>query len=378
MGFFISLLSVCLFIYFGLWVGLRSYAYSHQKAFLYNKESIEAIAVYLALLVGMGFFSFMSFIPFHVVAFWGFAGGGILAFSQAKMSAKKRLLFQGLLCFSSILALYQVSETAFIFSLLLAFLWWMMWRVIVWFDQFPFTSLLVSLGWTMALLATGLLIHTIPNSIVAIVALLGTITFLFGYVRAAQKQPVWGSLISSLLGFAWAGIWAYFLNLGAISQTLTAFGYYLFEFVFLIFAFLYHKPLQTFLAKSLMNPQYASKAIGFVFSHILLLSFFAAVMIHKGNIPLLLFALVIVLLDLYVRLNALENPLPTWRELLKNTREGTVEFINQIKRIRFDKKNVSYQKRPQKKPTKKAVISKKRLSKSTPKKKSIQKRKSKK
>ena len=241
MGFFLSLILICLLVSFGVWFGVKSYAHFHQKFFLNHKEFVEGTVLYLALLLGVGAFSALSFIPASVVLLWGFAGLGILSFSQSSLSMKKRLFSQALLCFASVLALYQFSES-FFYSLLLTFLWWGMWRLIVFFDRFPLTSFLVSLAWTMALLAMGLLIHTIPNGVVALVALLGVMTFLFSSLGALQKQPFLGQLISSMLGFIWAGVWVYFLRTGALFQTLTAFGYYLFEAGFLVMALFCQRP----------------------------------------------------------------------------------------------------------------------------------------
>ena len=271
MGFFISLLSVCAFIYLGLWLGIKVYARFYQKFFLHHKEFSESVALYLALFLGMGIFSLMSVIPFQIVAVWGFSGLGVLSFSQRQFSTKKRIVYQFLLCFSAVLVLNPVFENI-LFLLLLALLWLVMWRTIVWFDRFPLTTLLVSLGWTMALVMTGLMIHTLSNAVVSIVALLGTLTLLFTSYQTLQKQPVLGRDISSVLGFAWAGVWVYFLNFGAFPQTLVAFGYYLLEALFLVVAFLYHKPFQTLLSKSLINSHCASKAAKSVFFHVLLLS----------------------------------------------------------------------------------------------------------
>ena len=364
MGFFLSLISVCFFTYLGVWFGIKSYVHFHQKFFLNHKEFTEGTALYLALLFGMGLFSFMSFIPFTIVALWGFAGAGILSFSQIQISMKKHLFFQGLLCLASVLALYPFSENS-LTSLSLAFLWWFIWRVMVWFDRFPLTSLLVSLGWTMAILTTGLLLRTIPNTIVAITSLLGAMTFLFSSFKVSQKQPVLGQLISSLLGFVWAGVWIYFLKLGAVFQTLTAFGYYLFEVGFLIVALICHKPFQTLLAGSLTDPQLAPKAVKSVFSHILLLSLCATVMMRIPSASLfLLFALAVLLLDLYLRLNNLKNPLPTWRELFKNAHQGMTDLVEQVKQTAFSpKRKTVSSKKVQKTPIKKKAIKKRKTKK---------------
>ena len=128
------------------------------------------------------------------------------------------------------------------------------------------------------------------------------------------------------------------------------------------------RPAQTLLSGALMNPQYAAKAAKSVFKHVLLLSFFAAVMMRTRYVaPLLIFALVVVLWDLYLRLNNLKNPLPTWRELLKNTRQGMTDFVVQMKQAAsatqkhtVSKRKVVSSKKPKKAPLKKKPIHKRK------------------
>ena len=74
----------------------------------------------------------------------------------------------------------------------------------------------------------------------------------------------------------------------------------------------------------------------------------------KGTLtPVLIFALVIVLVDLYLRLNVLIHPQPTWRELLKNTKDSCKLFTQQLRQKATTKKRGPAKSRQKKRKTKK-------------------------
>lgn len=250
-----------------------------------------------------------------------YLGVCVLAIAASPISKKWKLIFSFLLCLGGSFLLVQNS---IVMPLFMALAWFGLWSLFVWFDRFPFVSFLTSVSWVVALFSIGLVIQTVPYFALYSVSLIGAIVIAIGYFQLSQKQLVLGRLTASLVGFIFGAIWSYFLITGAVFQVATAFGYYLFEGVVLGIAFYTHRPLQTYLTGMLARPDLAPKSVKVVFSHLLILSFLSAMTLHlKWSVsPILIFPLGIILVDLYLRLNALIHPQPTWGELLKNAKES--------------------------------------------------------
>ena len=357
MGFFISLLSVCVLIFIALLLGVQLYARFFPAFFLRAQEKVLALAFYISFLVGGIILSAAHFFPLSSLIVWAVAGLAALGMDCSSFSKRWKALLSFGLCMGSVLNLYQFSQNAVFWTLGGALIWWGIWRLWVWFDRFPLISFLTSLSWMFALCSVGLFMHTIPFFLLVPVSLIGTGVVAVSFFQLSQKKPFLGALSASLAGFVWGGIWFYFLSAGAVFQVLTAFGYYLFEGIALAIACYYHRPLQTYLTELLAFPNLASKAVSVVFSHLLILSFLSAMTIGMNLTvaPVLLFALIIILVDLYLRLSSLMNPQPTWRELFKNTKEGLFLFTKQIRG-----KAIQPAKKPRKKSVKKTISNRKK------------------
>ena len=342
MGFIASLFCVCFVAFIGLLWGVKLYARFYPTSFLHHQELTTAVALYGAFLFGGLLLSIFSFLPFSSLAIWCISGLAVLGLECSSFPKKWKIIFSFLLCLSNVLSLYQFDQNAVLGSFLMALLWLGIWRLWVLFDHFPFVSFLTSISWTIALVLVGIVMHTIPTVLLIPVALIGSGVVAASYFQLVQRKAILGYLTSSLAGFVWAGVWVYFLTTGSFFQVLTAFGYYIFEGVVLGVAFYLHRPLQTYLGRMLSFPQLASKAVSVVFSHLLILSFLAAMTLHMkfGVAPVLIFALVVVLVDLSLRLNVLVHPQPSWKELLKNTKDSLSVLVKQVK----DKKNISSKK----------------------------------
>ena len=355
MGFSASLFSVCLIVFIGFLLGVKLYARVYPAFFLHYKERVLAGTLYASFLTGGILLSVTSFLPVSALAVWAAAGLAVLGLETSSCSGKWKTPLSLLLCLGTALTVYQFDKNAVFGAVFIAFVWWGIWRFFLWFDRFPFVSFLTSVSWTVALFSVGLVMHTVPNLLLILLSLIGTGVMATAYFCLLQKQPILGRLSASLAGFIWAGIWAYFCATGAVFQTFTAFGYYLFEGIALAVCFYFHRPLQTYLERMLAFPDLASKAVSVIFSHLLILSFLAAMTLQmKLTVaPVLIFALIVVLVDLHLRLSSLIHPQPTWRELLKNTKESFSLLTQQFKKEPVKKKIVSPKKHTRKKKVKK-------------------------
>ncbi len=318
MGLYLFFASFVIFA--GLFWGLKLYTHFSPTAFLQHQEKTIVNVLGASCLVGGTLLSVFSpvFPIFLFVTVSALVGLGLEYFSLQK---KWKLIFSFLLCLGGSFLLVQNS---IITPFFMALAWFGLWRLFVWFDHFPFVSFLTSVSWVVALFSIGLVMQNVPYFVLYSVSLIGAIVIAIGYFQLSQKQLVLGRLMASLAGFIFGAIWSYFLITGAVFQVATAFGYYLFEGVVLGIAFYTHRPLQTYLTGMLARPDLAPKSVKVIFSHLLILSFLSAMTLHlKWTVsPILIFALGIILVDLYLRLNALIHPQPTWGELLKNAKES--------------------------------------------------------
>ena len=367
MGFFTSILITCVFIYILLGMGIRFFAKSYPKIFLRCTDLVDASAFLIALLLGGVVLFLFSDLPFTTLLSWVLGGLVILGIPYLKVKKNYNFLAEFLLCLVCSFFLFQ-SVNPFI-AVVLALLWWGMWHIFVFFNTFALVSFITSLSWGIALLITGFIIQNISLGMLGQIALVCISASALSRVKLSQKLPVFGKLSVAIIGFAWGGIWTYFLSNGALLQTITAFGYYLFEAIFLCLMIIKHQPLETFLTKLLKYPQFASKAVSITFSHTLILSFIAALMIGGKRLPVAasLFILTIVLIDLYMRFNAFEHPVPTWKGVFKDLKNTFSEGINQVKKGKiFEQKPVKNPEKkmvknaPKKVPVKKTKVSKKK------------------
>ncbi|MGN0919898.1 MAG: hypothetical protein ACI4OR_04000 [Alphaproteobacteria bacterium] len=334
MGFLAFLFCVCAITFIGLLFGLKLCAHFCPTSFLPHNEKSTAIALYSAFLLAGLALSVFSFLPFSVWGVWALSGFAVLGLRCSSFSKKWKRIFSFLLCLGAVLTLYQLNQTAVLFSCLFALFWWGIWSLYVWFDRFAFVSFLTSVSWMIALFSVGAVMHTVPASLMAASGVMGAGVLAVSYFRLGQKKPILGPLTASLAGFIWAGIWTYFLTTGAFIQVLTGLGYYLFEGIFLVIALYFHRPLQTFLERLLAFGPLAPKAVRILFSHLLILSFLSAMTLQiKATVaPVLIFALAVVLIDLYLRLNTLLHPQPAWRELFKNTKDSLLLLTKQAQK----------------------------------------------
>ena len=353
MNFFTTLTCICLIVYFCLYVGLKFYPQLKRKEL---SDLVQIEFLFGTIFVGSGVLCILSLLPLSL--FFVLNTGGLLAIiiQHAPFSLKLKLLLSFCLCLCSTLCLYPSTEHFLLMPVVLTLFWGITWGIFVLFDCCSFVSYIVSLCWGIAIVAVGLVMRTIPQMIIAQTALLTVSITVFSCVRFSQKKTNLGKTVASLMGFIWGGILTYFVNSGAVLQTFILFGYYFFEGIILLGLFLTRKNMVTLLEHLLNVPQVRSKAMGIIFSHLLILSFLSSMtMSVRGDIvPALIFVLVVVLMDLYLRLSTLETPMPTWRELFKSTFQGITDFTKQIKQnVPVSKKTTSSKKKTPKRTVRK-------------------------
>ena len=336
MGFFTFLVCVCMVVCAGLFLGLKFYPRSKCRL---SSESMELGLLYTALLVGSGImclYSFLSLSSFTLMALGSLA---ILGISDCSFSKMGKVALSFLLCFISASFLYPFSgHFLHIFSL--ALFWGASWGIFVFFDRFPFVSSLVSFSWALGIVSVGLIVRRIPEMIIVQAALLASIIALFSRFKASHRSFNLGRNVACLVGFFWAGIWTYFISTGAIIPTLIPFGYYLFEGIVLLTAFILHRPMMTFGEHLMLQLQFTSKATHIIFLHLLFLSFLSALSMYStySMTNVLVFAWLLILIDLYVRLNALEHPIPTWHEMFKDTKNSLLTLMDEVKSSKIPQK----------------------------------------
>ena len=331
MGFGSALLLICGFVFFGIFGGLKAFRHFYPEKYVHQQGIVDGCFLYGGLLGGGLILSLLSFLPISFCGFWMLMGLGILGIEKSSFPCKWKALLSFLLCWGAVLNLYFPFEPAFLSGLFVAFCIWFGWQVFVIFDRYAFTSLLVSLCWAIAVVGIHFILPGIvPMKWMIAACLLGICVMALMYSGLSEKSAVLGRMPALFCGFMWACFWGYFLTKGAVVQTTIAWGYYLFEATVLCTAYLTHKPLQTFWGRLAQDPKFASKAMRVVFSHLLILSFLSVMSlgIQAPNL-ILIFVLLIVLMDLYLRLTAIEKPQPTWKELLKETKSGMTCLLHE-------------------------------------------------
>ncbi len=351
MSFLGFLLCVCLLTAFGVFFGLKFF--SHRLRNVYSSELIETSVLYLGLLLGGSVLCAGGYLPVSFLVLLGIGGTSTIGISVLTPSKSWKCGLSALLCYLSVLFLYQFYGYSLFYSLILAVVWGILWAVFVFFNRYPLTSSLVSFAWMLGIVCVGLIISEIPRMLIAGSALLGTSVMMFSHFKTFQKKLVLNETVSFFIGFLWAGVWTYFVSQGGLFQTITAYGYYLFEGIILGLTFFFHKKSPSFLSDNVLK--FSSKSTAIIFSHLLILSFLSmmTMRMNQNIVSVLIFALIIVLLDLYMRLNALENPLPTWREMFRDTKDSVIILANEIKSRKQKAQNNSPLKKPVKKKTQK-------------------------
>ena len=364
---FSLILIFCLIAYILLRVGLSLYISKNPVKYDSCPDYINAVSFYLASLIGGGALSILFADVFSLGVFfvWALGGWAVLVLEQKGLPLKKALPYQLLIVLLSILFMGYFPSTLNLLALgsilLTTLLGVFLWRVFVFFDRFPITSFLVTLTWIISLLSIGFF-QNFPGALMLQVAFLTVITIISMQVNLKNKSPFLGRISASLIGFLWLGVWCYFLAKGSIIQTVSMFGYYVFESIILLIAFFKKKPLETFLFHLIQEPKFIKKSVSVVFYHLLILSF-CGVMTMQMELnyatSLILFVTVIVLVDLYIRLGAFEKPIPTWKELFSDTKKSILSMADQFKQKSQKKEKISSRKESSHKKTKKKVVRKK-------------------
>ena len=364
---FSLVLIFCLITYVLLRVGLGSYILRNPVKYNSNPDYINAVSFYLATLLGGGALTvlFADVFPLSVFFVWALGGWAVLWLEQKKFPMKEVLPCQALIILVSILCLgYFPSGFSFLalgIALLTTVLGVFLWQMFVFFDRFPITTFLVTLSWIIPLLGVGFF-QGFPGMLMLQVVFLTVITIVSMQVNLKQKTPFLGKISASLIGYLWMGIWCYFLAKGAIFQTVSMFGYYIFEGIILFIAYFKRKPLETFLFHLIQEPKFIKKAVSVVFYHLLILGFCGIMtmqMPFNYACSLILFVMFVVFIDLYMRLAAFEKPIPTWRELFSDTKKSILSVADQFKQKPQKKEKATSHKAASHKTVKKKVTHKK-------------------
>ncbi len=347
MGFFTLLFCVCALMTLGLFWGLKFFP--HKLINKYPSELVETGVLYFALLFGGSVLCIEGYLPVSLLVLSGI--GGLITISISALSPSKTWKYglSALLCYFSVLFFYQFWGHSLFYSFALTAVWGLLWAVFVFFNRFPLTSSLVSFSWMLGIVCVGPIMSGIPRMIIAESALLGISVMVYSRFKLLQKKLILGETTSFLIGFLWSGVWTYFVSQGGLFQTITAYGYYLFEGIILGLAFFFQKKIITF--PSDIVSKLSSKSTAIIFSHLLILSFLSmlTMRMNQSIIPVLIFSVLVILLDLYMRLSALENPLPTWREMFRDAKDSVLILTNELK----SRKQKVLKKSPSKNPVKK-------------------------
>ena len=361
MGVFLSLFLTIIVSIVMFFVGKKAFPHFFKKKDL---EFIDTISAYFSLIGAGAFLRVVSpeFSSIKLLLLWMMAGAAIFWMEEGKFSLKKKLLFQLFLSLGSVLTF---SDLTFSPDLLwkvpgLVLMFEGFWHIFVWFNRFPSVSFINVLSWILALLGMGLLIQTVPDFIIGPVVFLGVTEFILMRFNLSRGLPCFNPKEALLFGFLWGSLFTYFISSGAIVQTFCFWGYYLFEGIFLGIALVYRRSLVPFLSHLIEQSKWASKAVGFVFSHMLILSFFGAMTLRLRGAAsgAIIFVLVIVLIDLFLRLHNLEYPSPTCWEIFSDLKKAVISTTSQVKQVLLLKKEpipkkVSKKRTPRKRKTKK-------------------------
>lgn len=291
-------------------------------------------------------------------------------FSVRPFSGKIQMLMDYLLCALGTMLIVPnefVLTPSFYGLLFLTSVFWLLgWHLIRFFDQFPFVSFVMSCVWAIGLILAGQVVSQIPAFFLASAGLVGILGFVCFRKRLSLLLTGFGFQSASLIGFFWAGVWAYFFLRGHYLPAVTLYSYYIMELFVLVGCVLMQRPMVPLFLKALQVHKMGGKAVRTLFGNMLLITLLSLfVMFFKNSAMLfLVLSVCFILYYLVSRLKNLPQSAPRYRDVLLDVKNGFKELYSQTKKTMnnktLEKKTKTPQKKKSVKTTKKKVKGKKK------------------
>lgn len=268
------------------------------------------------------------------------AGSLILVLYMMKLWPYKKLFWTPFVCLIGTYLIFTALPTSEItlWKCLGAFFAWLlvMW-IVMFFDRLPFLSFLTMTSWTMAMTAVGLSAQNIPMavvvmSVVVFIPLLAISNGLFNGIQA-----ILGPYGSTLLAFVMGGMMATCIASQAYVSATVFVGYYLFEGLLFLMAYLGLHPLQMqkgdFALTTMCQQKSPSFVIKTIFYHELILALLAALTWPSNHVGLLVLA-AIVLFHLYREMG---TPTMTMKQMWQETKKDVRDLCTTTTALKFSK-----------------------------------------
>lgn len=348
------LLYVCIFAgsFFSFSLFKRCYTDPKNRIVVNDFDAFSAGFTYLWFLVGVLGASFIVPNLVHLYSFVALLGLSLIVLYSACYPFSKwpQTGLEFLVCLSG--AYLLSGDASFPMVLGGALFWLLAWRVFRSFDQFPFISILMTVIWMISLMIVGQVV-ALPDLLMVLSGVVGLICFSVFRKRLNASFLNLGDPMASFVGYCCAGMWGYFFLKGYISSAICAYSYYLFEVGFMAVCVFKGKEQVPLFIQSLKNVEYRGKTVKILFWDVLIISLLSVfVTTFKQNATsFLLFSTAIVLCYIYMQLSNISCPIPGYKDILKDLRQGMKVFYAQSKALMAQKALEKEKKKPQKKET---------------------------
>ena len=210
------------------------------------------------------------------------------------------------------------------------------WSAVMWcvmfLDKLPLLSFLTAASWSLALSIMGLLNNFFPAEFV--VVMLTVFASLWAVTTVLMKlgYPILGVYGSSFLGFIMGGLIAACVAFKAYGTGVAFTGYYLFELFMFALAWLGFHPLNMtrgdFAFSAVLRESKSQVVVKTLFYHQIILAMLALFIWQRIAWVVLV---PVVLLDTYFRFKNLVTPMPTVKEMWRNTKSDVKKLFEEEK-----------------------------------------------
>ena len=245
------------------------------------------------------------------------------------------IMWAPLICFGGTYALQTVLPNVILTwpdRIMGTLLWLCVMGAVVWFDKLPFVSTLTVTAWALLLGLVCVSIGTIPLALVVLLGICASVLWAIERELSKHREGHLGYSAASVLGFVMGGVIAGSYWCGANGAIVPLLGYYLFEIALFTLTFMNLHPLGMtrgeFAYQAVMTQENGVRVLSMLFKRLLVFSLIGGMVWGTTAFYRLGFILIIVWLDLYNRLRLRGGPLPTCRELLKDTGASIKCFWN--------------------------------------------------
>ncbi len=359
------LLLLYLFVFLGALLTFPFFekCYLNQKKGIntYHLDIYSSAFMYFWLLLGMTGVAFLipDLVPYYFFLALLSLLLAVFYLVSHPLSKIAQNLFEYFLCLAGAYVLSNGNSMMMV--VLTSFFWLFAWRVFRSFDQFPFISLLMTVLWMLSFLIVGQIV-VLPKVLMVLAGFVGLIVFAIFKRRLKYSCVNLGVSTSAFVGYMCAGFWGYFFLKGYISTAICAYSYYLFEILIMMWAAFHGKAQMPLFIQSLNNKERGAKTIKVLFWDVLLIALLSVfvVVFKNGAGSFLVCSTALVLYYIYLQLSHISKPIPGYREIFADLKQGIKDVYTQSKATMAQTGVEKIKKAPQKK---KAPVKKKQKSK---------------